>query len=101
MVKQVQFLVTYYSINYFGMDRNDNEIRTEKLQDTNEGFPDMTPRRIGGDDSLSETSPIDSRADEKVLTNRNRNNNSNNNETVRQGNDDKNQSGTDDQMIER
>jgi len=56
------------------MDRNNmNQAPGEKLQDTNEGFPDMTPRRIGGDDSLAEASPIDSRADEKVLTNRNRN----------------------------
>jgi hypothetical protein len=36
----------------------------------------MTPRRIGGDDSLAETSPNDSRADEKVLSNRNSNYNS-------------------------
>jgi hypothetical protein len=55
---------------------NNNQSTGEKLQDTNEGFPDMTPRRIGGDDSLAETSPNDSRADEKVLSNRNSNYNS-------------------------
>jgi hypothetical protein len=55
---------------------NNNQATGERLQDTNEGFPDMTPRRIGGDDSLAETSPNDSRADEKVLSNRNSNYNS-------------------------
>ena len=59
------------------MDReNNNRPMGDKLQDTNETFPDMTPRRIGGDDSLAETSPTDSRADEKVLSNRNSNYNS-------------------------
>lgn len=55
---------------------NNNQATGERLQDTNKGFPDMTPRRIGGDDSLAETSPNDSRADEKVLSNRNSNYNS-------------------------
>ena len=69
------------------MDReNNNRPMGDKLQDTNETFPDMTPRRIGGDDSLAEASPNDSRADEKVLSNRNSNNNSdrmhNNNSVV-------------------
>ncbi len=55
------------------MDRNNiNQAPGEKLHDTNEGFPDMTPRRIGGEDSLAEASPIDDRADEKVLDNRSR-----------------------------
>ena len=59
------------------MERSKNNQSTgEKLQDTNEGVPDKTPRRIGGDDSLAETSPNDSRADEKVLSNRNSNYNS-------------------------
>jgi hypothetical protein len=59
------------------MDRDNNNQQTgERQQDTNESFPDMTPRRIGGDDSLAETSPTDSRADEKVLSNRNSNYNS-------------------------
>jgi hypothetical protein len=88
------------------MTRNNNDQRTpgENLQDTNEGFPDMTPRRIGGDDSLAETSPIDSRADEKVLSNRSSNNNSdriNNNDTVVKGNDDKKQIGSDSKLNER
>jgi hypothetical protein len=55
---------------------NNNQSTGERLQDTNEGFPYMTPGRIGGDDSLAETSPNDSRADEKVLSNRNSNYNS-------------------------
>jgi hypothetical protein len=88
------------------MPRNNNDQRTrgENLQDTNEGFPDMTPRRIGGDDSLAETSPIDSRADEKVLSNRSSSNNSdriNNNDTVVKGNDDKKQIGSDSKLNER
>jgi hypothetical protein len=36
--------------------------------------PDSTPRREGGDDSLAETSPTDSRADEKVIVNEQREN---------------------------
>jgi len=32
-------------------------------------LPDMTPRREGGDDSLAEASPYDSRDDEKVIVN--------------------------------
>jgi hypothetical protein len=88
------------------MTRNNNDQRSsgENLQDTNEGFPDMTPRRIGGDDSLAETSPIDSRADEKVLSNRSSSNNSdriNNNDTVVKGNDDKKQIGSDSKLNER
>lgn len=35
---------------------------------------DETPRREGGDDSLAETSPTDSRADEKVIVNEQREN---------------------------
>ncbi|MGE5521020.1 MAG: hypothetical protein ACM3VS_13900 [Candidatus Dadabacteria bacterium] len=31
--------------------------------------PDVTPRREGGDDSLAESSPTDSRSDEKVIVN--------------------------------
>lgn len=37
------------------------------LDDTT--LPDMTPRREGGDDSLAEASPYDSRSDEKVIVN--------------------------------
>ena len=36
--------------------------------------PDSTPRREGGDDALAETSPTDSRADEKVIVNEQREN---------------------------
>jgi hypothetical protein len=32
----------------------------------------MTPRREGGDDSLAESSPIDTRSDEKVIVNEQR-----------------------------
>jgi hypothetical protein len=37
-------------------------------------LPDMTPRREGGDDSLAEASPYDSRDDEKVIVNAQREN---------------------------
>jgi hypothetical protein len=40
--------------------------------DTFESQPDMTPRREGGDDSLAESSPIDTRSDEKVIVNEQR-----------------------------
>lgn len=36
--------------------------------------PDQTSRREGGDDALAETSPTDSRADEKVIVNEQRGN---------------------------
>lgn len=36
--------------------------------------PDMTPRREGGDDAIAESSPIDSRLDEKVIVNEQRSN---------------------------
>ena len=32
-------------------------------------LPDLTPRRISGDDSLEASSPVDSRSDEKVIAN--------------------------------
>lgn len=38
-------------------------------QTTYDSFPDVTPRRISGDDSLEASSPLDSRSDEKVITN--------------------------------
>ena len=41
---------------------------------TYENLPDQTPRREGGDDSLAETAPTDSRADEKVIVNEQREN---------------------------
>jgi len=34
-----------------------------------EVMPDVTPRREGGDDALAESSPTDSRSDEKVIVN--------------------------------
>jgi hypothetical protein len=34
-----------------------------------ENLPDSTPRREGGDDALAESSPTDSRSDEKVIVN--------------------------------
>ena len=39
---------------------------------TEQTEPDVTPRREGGDDSIAESSPLDSRADEKVTVNEQR-----------------------------
>ncbi|MFL5773997.1 MAG: hypothetical protein ACJ75F_12615 [Flavisolibacter sp.] len=36
--------------------------------------PDVTPRKIGGDDSLENSSPNDSHSDEKVIVNEQRGN---------------------------
>jgi hypothetical protein len=45
----------------------------EKKQDPNfSSLPDVTPRREGGEDSLAESSPTDSRSDEKVVVNEHR-----------------------------
>jgi hypothetical protein len=38
--------------------------------------PDVTPRREGGDDSVAESSPQDTRADEKVIVNEQKGNTS-------------------------
>ena len=38
--------------------------------------PDVTPRREGGDDSIAESSPQDTRADEKVIVNEQKGNTS-------------------------
>ena len=51
-----------------------NDIDPRNTQDRNSAQPmfsgaDQTPRREGGDDSLAETNPTDSRADEKVIVN--------------------------------
>lgn len=46
-----------------GRGREDNTSSTFEVQ------PDVTPRREGGDDALSETNPTDSRLDEKVIVN--------------------------------
>ena len=37
-----------------------------------ETLPDQTPRREGGDDAIAESSPSDSRLDEKVIVNEQR-----------------------------
>ncbi|HEX2607047.1 MAG TPA: hypothetical protein VHK91_06690 [Flavisolibacter sp.] len=44
----------------------------KKGQPSYDSFPDMTPRREGGDDALAESSPIDTRSDEKVIVNEQR-----------------------------
>jgi len=49
--------------------------REPKKEETDKTYlPDMTPRREGGDDSLAEASPYDSRDDEKVIVNTQREN---------------------------
>ncbi|MGV3656828.1 MAG: hypothetical protein ACO1NX_02705 [Chitinophagaceae bacterium] len=48
-----------------------NVDRPERIGDIQ---PDTTPRREGGDDSLENASPTDSRADEKVIVNQEREN---------------------------
>lgn len=52
-------------------DNNPRDPR-QKESTINEVEPDMTPRREGGDDSLAESSPIDTRSDEKVIVNEQR-----------------------------
>ena len=51
-----------------------NEIDPRIKQDKKDGQPifsgaEQIPKRDGGDDSLADTSPTDSRADEKVIVN--------------------------------
>jgi hypothetical protein len=46
-----------------------NDAEWQRKQPTYGNEPDATPRREGGDDALSETTPTDPDADEKVLTN--------------------------------
>ena len=49
--------------------------RTPKKEESDATtLPDMTPRREGGDDSIAEASPYDSRDDEKVIVNTQREN---------------------------
>jgi len=43
--------------------------KEDNSKSTFESRPDVTPRREGGDDALSETNPSDSRLDEKVIVN--------------------------------
>jgi hypothetical protein len=44
-------------------------------------LPDVTPRSIGGDDSIENASPMDSRLDEKVIVNKTGNNRTENLQT--------------------
>ena len=48
------------------MNKNQN-IPGKSEQQAYDTFPDTTPRRISGDDSLEASSPTDSRSDEKVI----------------------------------
>jgi hypothetical protein len=48
--------------------------RKAGMENNDTNLPDMTPRREGGDDSLAEASPYDSRDDEKVIVNEQREN---------------------------
>ncbi len=79
------------------MKRNPNVPRPDEMQPSPayESFPDLTPRRIGGDDSLENSSPIDIRSDEKVIAHEQRGNKTENapsqtaaNKREAQGNDD-------------
>lgn len=47
---------------------------TNLTQPSYNNHPDETSRREGGDDALAETSPDDTRADEKVIVNEQREN---------------------------
>jgi hypothetical protein len=57
-------------------DHNSSRDPREKQQSdpTFSSQPDVTPRREGGDDALAESSPTDSRSDEKVIVNEQRGN---------------------------
>jgi hypothetical protein len=54
--------------------RNEPDPRRKKTEDNlmDTTLPDQTPRREGGDDALAESSPVDSRSDEKVIVNEQR-----------------------------
>lgn len=57
------------------MDIKQNGPREPRKPEADDTYlPDMTPRREGGDDSLAEASPYDSRDDEKVIVNEQREN---------------------------
>lgn len=57
------------------MNSDYNDPRNQKgPREKSTTLPDVTPRREGGDDALAETSPNDSRADEKVIVNEQREN---------------------------
>ena len=46
--------------------------RDPRRKEDDAELPDLTPRREGGDDALAESSPTDSRSDEKVIVNEQR-----------------------------
>ena len=48
--------------------------KDRKKEQETDSRPDTTPGREGGDDSLAESSPTDSRSDEKVIVNEQREN---------------------------
>ena len=48
---------------------NTEQFHIQDEQSSEFSFPDVTPRREGGDDALAESSPTDSRLDEKVIIN--------------------------------
>lgn len=48
---------------------NTEQLHIQDEQSSEFSFPDVTPRREGGDDALAESSPTDSRLDEKVIIN--------------------------------
>jgi hypothetical protein len=48
---------------------DDPRNKEDNTKSTFETRQDVTPRREGGDDALSETNPSDSRLDEKVIVN--------------------------------
>jgi len=61
-------------IQFMNRDENTRFTFSDSNRDnsTFESFPDVTPRREGGDDALAESSPTDSRLDEKVIVNQQR-----------------------------
>ena len=59
------------------MERTPNDPRNKPAQPRERSYdtlPDQTPRREGGDDAIAESSPSDSRLDEKVIVNEQREN---------------------------
>jgi len=60
------------------MSINNNPGGPKERKEADPGFtstqPDVTPRREGGDDAIAESSPDDSRLDEKVIVNEQRGN---------------------------
>ena len=56
------------------MNLQNNDPKNRRVDEEPTTLADVTPRREGGDDSLAESSPDDSRADEKVIVNEQREN---------------------------